>query len=146
MLQVTGLDHMALAASPEDVVELDDENAISQRPNHYSFRTDFLRAALERLSCVQTGGSLGASCQTRREGCTTLHPHRLSSEMRSVCTQHCQWASVGLKCNRDLAALCHWEHVPSPDVVRHEASCKAMLDLAGPKQVCNSMTLGTSVT
>ena len=54
-LQVTGMDHMALAASPDDVIELDDENAISQRPNHYTFRTDFLRAALDRLQCVQTG-------------------------------------------------------------------------------------------
>lgn len=58
-MQVTGLDHMALAASLDDVVELDDENAISQRPNHYSFRTDFLRAALDRLSCVQTGAHKG---------------------------------------------------------------------------------------
>ena len=45
-----------LAPSPEDLVELGDEHAISQRPNHYTFRTTFLRAALDRLACVQTGG------------------------------------------------------------------------------------------
>ena len=53
-MQVTGQQHLVLAPSPDDIMELDDEHAISQRPHHYAFRTTFLQAALKRLACVNT--------------------------------------------------------------------------------------------
>lgn len=60
-VQMTGEQHMVLAPTPDDLIELADEFPISQRPGHYSFRTTFLQAALERLACVQTGGLIARS-------------------------------------------------------------------------------------